>query len=53
MSLYRQLWIGVIVLILLVFAGSLATNLFSARNYLQQQLYMQGADNAASLALSM
>lgn len=53
MSLYRQLWIGVIVLILLVFAGSLATNLFSARNYLQQQLYMQGADSAASLALSM
>ena len=53
MSLYRQLWMGVIALMLLVFCGSFAVNLYSARNYLQQQLYTQSADNATALALSM
>lgn len=53
MSLYRQLWIGVIGLMLLVFAGSFAVNLYSAKSYLEQQLYTQSMDNATSLALSM
>ncbi len=53
MSLYRQLWIGVITLMLLVFAGSFAAHLFSAKSYLEQQLYTQSTDNAAALALSM
>lgn len=53
MSLYRQLWIGVITLMLLVFAGGFATHLYSAKSYLEQQLYTQSADNATALALSM
>lgn len=53
MSLYRQLWIGVITLMLLVFAGSFAAHLYSAKSYLEQQLYTQSADNATALALSM
>lgn len=53
MTLYRQLWIGVITLMLLVFTGSFTANLFSARSYLEQQLYTQSTDNAVSLALSM
>ncbi len=53
MSLYRQLWIGVVTLMILVFAGSFAVNLYSAKSYLEQQLYTQSMDNASSLALSM
>ncbi|TJZ73473.1 bifunctional diguanylate cyclase/phosphodiesterase [Chitiniphilus eburneus] len=53
MSLLRQLWIMVITITLLAFAGSFAVSMLTARNYLEQQLYVQSADNAAALALSM
>lgn len=53
MSLYRQLWIGVIAVTLLVFIGSFGLNLYSAKSYLEQQLYTQSSDNATALALSM
>ncbi|MBS1154379.1 MAG: hypothetical protein H6R07_303 [Proteobacteria bacterium] len=53
MSLYRQLWIGVIAVTSLVFIGSFGLNLYSAKSYLEQQLYTQSTDNAAALALSM
>lgn len=53
MSLYRQLWVGVIALMLLIFCGSFAVNFYSAKSYLEQQLYIQSADNATALALSM
>lgn len=53
MSLLRQLWLVVLVSTLLAFIGGFAVNLSSARQYLEQQLLAQSADNAASLALSM
>lgn len=53
MSLFKQLWIGVIVLMLAIFTGSFVVNLYTAKSYLEQQLLTQSADNAASLALSM
>ena len=53
MSLYRQLWISVVVLTLIVFIGSFTVSLYTAKSYLEQQLYTQSTDNAASLALSM
>ena len=53
MSMYRQLWLAIIVSMLLALAGSLFASLLSARAYLEQQLSMKNADNAAALALSL
>lgn len=53
MSLYRQLWFAVIATTLVAFSGSFVLGMFSARNYLEQQLDMKNVDNAAALALSI
>lgn len=53
MSMYRQLWLAIIVSMLLALAGSLLASLLSARAYLEQQLSMKNADNASALALSL
>jgi diguanylate cyclase (GGDEF)-like protein len=53
MSMYRQLWLAIIVSMLLALTGSLFASLLSARAYLEQQLSMKNADNAAALALSL
>ncbi|MBK1681479.1 EAL domain-containing protein [Rhodocyclus tenuis] len=53
MSLIRQLWLVVLISTLLAFAGSLFIGVWSAREYLAQQLERKNADNASSLALAM
>uniref|UniRef100_Q47AP8 Diguanylate cyclase/phosphodiesterase n=1 Tax=Dechloromonas aromatica (strain RCB) TaxID=159087 RepID=Q47AP8_DECAR len=53
MSLFRQLWLAVIVSTLIAFAGSFVASMLTARHYLEQQLAIKNNDNAASLALSM
>ncbi len=53
MSMYRQLWLAIILSMLLALAGSLFASLLSARAYLEQQLSMKNADNASALALSL
>lgn len=53
MSLIKQLWIAIILVMSLTFAGSFAVSTLAAKNYLQQQLQLKNMDNAASLALSM
>jgi EAL domain-containing protein (putative c-di-GMP-specific phosphodiesterase class I)/GGDEF domain-containing protein len=53
MSLHKKLWIAIIVLLLLVFSGSFLVTTLSAKSYLQQQISMKNADNAAALALSL
>lgn len=53
MSLHKKLWLAIIVLLLLVFSGSFMVSTLSAKSYLQQQLSMKNADNAAALALSL
>jgi EAL domain-containing protein (putative c-di-GMP-specific phosphodiesterase class I)/GGDEF domain-containing protein len=53
MSLIKQLWIAIIILVALAFGGSFIASTITARNYLQQQLQMKNIDNAASLALSL
>ena len=50
MSMYRQLWLAIIVSMLLALAGSMLATLLSARAYLEQQLEMKNADNASALA---
>lgn len=53
MSLYRQLWLAVIATALVAFAGSFLLGMLSARSYLEEQLGIKNADNAAALALSI
>lgn len=53
MSLIKQLWIAIIILVALAFGGSFIASTITARNFLQQQLQMKNIDNAASLALSL
>lgn len=53
MSLFRQLWLTVIVSMVLAFGGSFTVSMLTARSYLEQQLTSKNQDNAASLALSM
>lgn len=53
MSLFKQLWLAIILLLSLVFGGSFVVSSLSAKSYLQQQLYMKNSDNAAALALSL
>lgn len=53
MSMYRQLWLAIILSMSLALAGSLFASLLSARAYLEQQLSTKNADNASALALSL
>ncbi len=53
MSLIKQLWIGIIVMLLLAMGGSFAISILSAKHYLEEQLHLKNLDNANSLALSL
>lgn len=53
MSLIKQLWLGIIMILLLALGGSFAISIFSAKSYLQEQLQLKNIDNANSLALSL
>jgi hypothetical protein len=53
MSLVKQLWIAIAVIMVLAFGGSFVVSTLSAQNYLAQQLYLKNLDNATSLAISM
>ncbi|MDP2247994.1 MAG: LapD/MoxY N-terminal periplasmic domain-containing protein, partial [Nitrosomonadales bacterium] len=53
MSLIKQLWIATILLVVIVFSGSIVTSIASSRDYLVEQLKEKNIDNATSLALTM
>lgn len=53
MSLIKQLWIATILLVVIVFSGSIATSIASSRSYLIEQLTEKNIDNATSLALTI
>jgi len=53
MSLIKQLWLGIVVLLLLALGGSFIISFLSAKTYLEEQLSLKNIDNATSLALSM
>ena len=53
MSMYRQLWLAIIISMLLALGGSLLASMLSARGYLQSQLSIKNTDNASALALSL
>ena len=53
MSLIKQLWIAIIVVMTIAFGGSMVVSVLSARHYLEQQLQVKNIDNATALALSL
>lgn len=53
MSMYRQLWIALIIGTLLALAGGLLATTLSARSYLNSQLEMKNIDNATVLAQAL
>lgn len=53
MSLTKQLWIGIIIILLAALGGSFFISTLSARDYLHEQLQLKNIDNATSLALSI
>lgn len=53
MSLYKQLWLAIILLLALVFGVSLFVTTLSAKGYLEKQLAIKNTDNATALALSL
>lgn len=53
MSLYRQLWISVVICTAVAFLVSLGISAFGARDYLERQLTIKNTDAARALALSM
>ena len=53
MSLYKQLWIAIAVLMLIVFSVTFAINGISSSRYLEQQLSLKNADDATRIALSL
>lgn len=53
MSLYRQLWLALILTTVLAVIGALLASTLSTRAYLAEQLRQKNADNATALALSL
>lgn len=53
MSLNRQLWLAVVVIMTLAFGGTFVISTHAAREYFAQELRVKNIDNAAALALSM
>ena len=53
MSLVKQIWLAIVLIMALAFGTSLIVNVYSARHYLEQQLQVKNLDNATTLALSL
>lgn len=53
MSLLKQLWLSIFLLMVLAFGGSFLISTISSKNYLETQLQTKNIDNATALALSM
>ena len=53
MSLIKQLWLAIVLVLALASGGSFVLSTLSSKHYLEQQLQMKNDDNATTLALSM
>ncbi len=53
MSLSKQLWLTIVLLLALAFGGSFVVSAYTAKRYLETQLFLKNNDNAASLALTL
>lgn len=53
MSLIKQLWIAIIVMMIVFFTANILVNLITRKAYIEQQLETKNNDNAVSLAVSI
>ena len=53
MSLIKQLWLAIVVILSLAFAGAFVLSTVASKHYFEQQLQAKNDDNATTLALSM
>ena len=53
MSLIKQLWLAIVIILSLAFAGAFILNTVASKHYFEQQLQAKNDDNATTLALSM
>lgn len=53
MSLVKQLWLAIIVIVLVGFSGSVLISILSAKQYFEQQLYLKNVDNVNALAMTL
>ena len=53
MTLAKQIWLAIALIMTVAFGTSLVINVYSARHYLEQQLQVKNLDNANALALSL
>ena len=53
MSMYRQMWLAIILSTLLALLGGLLASTLNARSYLSEQLSAKNNDNATALALAL
>ncbi len=53
MSLIKQLWLAIVVILSLAFAGAFILSTVASKHYFEQQLQAKNDDNATTLALSM
>ncbi|MFY9179910.1 MAG: LapD/MoxY N-terminal periplasmic domain-containing protein [Venatoribacter sp.] len=53
MSLTKQLWIAILLIISLTFISGFSISAFNARNSYEEQLKVKNIDNAASMALTL
>ena len=53
MSLIKELWLAIALVMLIAFGGSFLVSSLSAKTYLQEQLLLKNIDNATSLASTL
>lgn len=53
MSITKELWLAVIVVIFVAIAGSVTIHGFTTKRYVEEQLYAKNLDNASMLALTL
>ncbi len=53
MSLIKQLWLAIIVILSMAFAGAFTLSTVASKHYIEQELQAKNDDNATTLALSM
>ncbi|WAJ70501.1 bifunctional diguanylate cyclase/phosphodiesterase [Catenovulum adriaticum] len=53
MSLIKQLWLAIIIIVLVSFCGSVLISILSAKQYFEQQLYLKNVDNVNALAMTL
>lgn len=53
MSLIKQLWLAIVVILTLAFSGTFILTTLASKHYFEQQLQAKNDDNAATLALAM